>query len=108
MSCSAPPRAGLLPPWVGAQGRGASPLPPLLPPRSDAPSLSCIGGEDSAPPAFLEAAGLVKSRGEAKRLIKEGALSVDGRRCDDALTPLPAGDYVIRLGKKRFLKLNVR
>ncbi len=75
---------------------------------ADAPSLSCIGGEDSAPPAFLEAAGLVKSRGEAKRLIKEGALSVDGRRCDDALTPLPAGDYVIRLGKKRFLKLNVR
>lgn len=37
MSCSAPPHAGLLPPWVGAQGRGASPLPPLLPPRSDAP-----------------------------------------------------------------------
>ena len=75
---------------------------------ADAPSLSCQNGEDSTPPAFLEAAGLVKSRGEAKRLIKEGALSVDGQRCDDALAPLPAGDYVIKLGKKRFLKLNVR
>ena len=75
---------------------------------ADAPSLSCQHGEDSTPPAFLEAAGLVKSRGEAKRLIKEGALSVDGQRCDDALAPLPAGDYVIKLGKKRFLKLNVR
>ena len=46
-------------------------------------------------------------RDRAKRLIKEGALSVDGQRCDDALAPLPAGDYVIKLGKKRFLKLNV-
>ncbi|WP_165070030.1 tyrosine--tRNA ligase [Desulfovibrio sp. ZJ200] len=75
---------------------------------ADAPGLTCEHGEASTPPAFLEAAGLVKSRGEAKRLIKEGALSVDGVRCDDALAPLPAGEYVIKLGKKRFLKLTVQ
>ena len=40
----------------------------------DAPCHTCAQGDDSTPPAFLEAAGLVKSRGEAKRLIKEGAL----------------------------------
>lgn len=74
----------------------------------DAPALCCQSGEESMPPAFLEAAELVKSRGEAKRLIKEGALSIDGKRCDDALAPLPAGEYVVRLGKKRFLKLTVR
>ena len=73
----------------------------------DAPVHTCAHGEDSTPPAFLEAAGLVKSRGEAKRLIKEGALSVDGTRCDDALTPLAPGEYVIKLGKKRFLRLTV-
>ena len=73
----------------------------------DAPSHTCAHGEDSTPPAFLEAAGLVKSRGEAKRLIKEGALSVDGDRCDDALTALAPGEYVIKLGKKRFLRLTV-
>ncbi|WP_302149091.1 tyrosine--tRNA ligase, partial [uncultured Desulfovibrio sp.] len=39
------------------------------------PQYACSSGEASTPPAFLEAAGLVKSRGEAKRLIKEGALS---------------------------------
>ncbi len=74
----------------------------------DAPSLECASGEASTPPAFLEAAGLVKSRGEAKRLIKSGSLSIDGKRCEDAASPLPAGDYVVRLGRKRFLKLTVR
>ena len=74
----------------------------------DMPEHSCTCGEDSTPPVFLEAAGLVKSRGEAKRLMKEGALSVDGERCEDAVTPLTAGEYVVKLGKKRFLKLIVR
>ena len=74
----------------------------------DAPTFTCAHGENSAPSAFLADAGLVKSRGEAKRLIKEGALSIDGQRCDDALSPLAAGEYVIKLGKKRFLRLTVQ
>ena len=74
----------------------------------DMPEHQCACGEDSTPPVFLEAAGLVKSRGEAKRLMKEGALSIDGERCEDAVTPLVAGEYVVKLGKKRFLKLKVR
>lgn len=74
----------------------------------DAPTFACTHGEASAPSAFLADAGLVKSRGEAKRLIKEGALSIDGKRCDDALTPLAAGAYVVKLGKKRFLRLTVQ
>lgn len=73
----------------------------------DMPEHQCQSGDDSTPPAFLEAAGLVKSRGEAKRLMKEGALAIDGQRCEDALSPLPAGEYVVKLGKKRFLKLTV-
>lgn len=74
----------------------------------DAPTYQCSHGEDSTPPAFLEAAGLVKSRGEAKRLMKEGALSIDDTRCDDAVSPLASGEYIIRLGKKRFLRLTVK
>ena len=73
----------------------------------DMPEHQCQSGDDSTPPAFLEAAGLVKSRGEAKRLMKEGALAIDGQRCEDALSSLPAGEYVVKLGKKRFLKLIV-
>ena len=74
----------------------------------DAPTHTCTQGEDSTPPAFLEAAGLVKSRGEAKRLIKEGALSIDDTRCDDSITALNPGSYIIKLGKKRFLRLTVQ
>lgn len=74
----------------------------------DMPEHQCQSGEDSTPPVFLEAAGLVKSRGEAKRLMKEGALAIDGQRFEDAASPLPAGEYVVKLGKKRFLKLIVR
>lgn len=74
----------------------------------DAPVYSCTSGDASVPPVFLEAAGLVKSRGEAKRLIKEGALSINDQRWNDALRPLAPGDYTIRLGKKRFLRLTVR
>ena len=72
------------------------------------PQYACSSGEASTPPGFLEAAGLVKSRGEAKRLIKEGALSIDGQRCDDPLSSLARGSYVVKLGKKRFLKLLVQ
>ncbi len=73
----------------------------------DAPCHQCAEGEESTPPVFLEAAGLVKSRGEARRLIKENALSIDDVRCTDAQSPLAKGEYIIRLGKKRFLRLTV-
>ncbi len=74
----------------------------------DAPCHTCDHGEASTPPVFLEAAGLVKSRGEARRLIKENALSIDDVRCNDAQTALATGSYIIRLGKKRFLRLTVQ
>ncbi|MCL2123262.1 MAG: tyrosine--tRNA ligase [Desulfovibrionaceae bacterium] len=73
----------------------------------DAPAYNCRKGEASTPPAFLEAAGLVKSRSEARRLIKEGALNIDAVRCEDAQTPLAPGAYIVKLGKKRFLRLTV-
>lgn len=75
---------------------------------ADAPAHACDFGEASAPAAVLEAAGLVKSRAEAKRLAREGALAVNGERIADAAAPLAPGEYRIRLGKKRFLKLSVR
>ncbi len=74
----------------------------------DAPCHECQEGEESTPPIFLEAAGLVKSRGEARRLIKENALTINDERCLDAQSPLKAGSYVVKLGKKRFLRLTVR
>ncbi|MDR1360385.1 MAG: tyrosine--tRNA ligase, partial [Deltaproteobacteria bacterium] len=73
----------------------------------DAPEHVCRQGDDSTPPVFLTKAGLTASRGEARRLIAQKALSVDGQLCLDALTPFAPGAYLIKLGKKRFLRLSV-
>ncbi len=74
----------------------------------DAPEYECLEGEASVPPVFLAAAGLVKSRGEARRLMAENALSIDDERCTDAQSPVAKGSYIVRLGKKRFLRLTVK
>ena len=73
----------------------------------DAPTHTCQEGEASSPVIFLTDAGLTGSRGEARRLITQNALSVDDTPCADGATPLPKGEYVIKLGKKRFLRLTV-
>ena len=74
----------------------------------DMPAHACLFGDDSLPPACLEAAGLVESRGEARRLIKQGALSVNGERWADAAAPFPKGELVVKLGKKRFARIIVQ
>ncbi|MDR0816255.1 MAG: tyrosine--tRNA ligase [Desulfovibrio sp.] len=74
----------------------------------DLPVLVCENEDETTPPALLAAAGLVKSRSAARRLVREGALSVNGKRWNDEASPLPSGEHVIKLGKKRFLRLVVR
>jgi tyrosyl-tRNA synthetase len=73
----------------------------------DAPEYRCAEGEDSAPPAFLAASGLAPSKSEARRLIAQKALHVNGAALLDGIAPLPKGNYNIKLGKKRFLRLTV-
>ena len=64
----------------------------------DMPEHQADKGDDSKPVNFLEASGLCASRGEARRLIKQGALSIEGEKVSDGETPLEAGEYVIKLG----------
>ncbi len=74
----------------------------------DAPTHICASGEGSTPVVFLTDAGLTASRGEARRLIAQNALSIDDTVHTDGAAPLPAGEYVIKLGKKRFRRLTVQ
>ncbi|MDQ6979698.1 MAG: tyrosine--tRNA ligase [Mariprofundaceae bacterium] len=56
----------------------------------------------------LTRSGLTASNGEAMRLIKQGALSLDGERVNDKDTRLHAHTSVlIKLGKRRFLQLDL-
>ena len=51
-------------------------------------------------------AGLTKSKGEARRLIKQDAVKLDGAVCKDINQKLHAGkESVIKVGKRRFLKV---
>jgi len=56
----------------------------------------------------LTQAGLTQSNGEAVRLIKQGALSIDGEKIGDKDYQLQTGGpYLIKLGKRRFVNLTV-
>jgi tyrosyl-tRNA synthetase len=57
----------------------------------------------------LADAGLTASNGEAIRLIRQNALTVDGEKVTDKDFRLqPGGPYLIKLGKRKFLSLTVR
>jgi tyrosyl-tRNA synthetase len=51
---------------------------------------------------------LCPSRGEAKRLIRQGGVHLDGARIDDIALKLelkPGKEYIMKIGKRRFYKL---
>ncbi len=55
---------------------------------------------------LLSDLSLVKSRGEARRLIEQGGVSVDGQRADSPQMELPAGvgrRYRLKVGKRVFV-----
>ncbi|MGM0576811.1 MAG: tyrosine--tRNA ligase [Myxococcota bacterium] len=56
----------------------------------------------------LREAGLVKSGGEARRMLKQGAVSVDDERVTAKDHRLAAGgSYVVKVGKKRWAEIEV-
>ena len=73
----------------------------------DMPCVAIGPGDENSAPAILEKAGAVASRGEARRLIRQGALTVNDARWSEETAPLPAGEHVLKLGKKRFIKVLV-
>src|SRR5208283_3120102 len=56
-------------------------------------------------PQIMKSSGLVTSTGEALRLIKQGAVSVDGLKVDDPGIKILNGIHLIRAGKRKFLRI---
>lgn len=56
----------------------------------------------------LEHASVIRSRTDGRRLVEQGAVSVDGSRADDALGQIAVGSHLIRVGKRRYVRLHVR
>ncbi len=56
-------------------------------------------------PKVLKEAGLVHSTSEARRLIKQGAVSLQGEKVRQEEVDRPSHGTVLKVGKRRFLKL---
>jgi len=57
--------------------------------------------------ALLKASGLAASSGEGNRLIDGAGVRVDGAVVSDKGLKLPAGTYVLQVGKRKFVKLTL-
>lgn len=56
--------------------------------------------------ALLTATQLASSKGEARRLVEQGGVSIDGEKVTDVNAPLPKKkEFIVKVGKRRFLKI---
>lgn len=56
----------------------------------------------------IKGSNLTSSTGEAIRMIKQGAVKIDGERISDSKLQLPAGKtYVIQVGKRKFARVTI-
>ncbi len=55
----------------------------------------------------MKQSGLCPSTSEALRLIKQGGLSIDEQKVTDQNLKLTRGPYLFKVGKRRFMRLNV-
>ncbi len=56
---------------------------------------------------ILERLGITRSRSEARRLVAQGAVEVDGALIGDPTLRLAAGAYRIKVGKRRFARVRL-
>ncbi|MGI9304882.1 MAG: tyrosine--tRNA ligase [Gammaproteobacteria bacterium] len=75
----------------------------------DIPEVTVAAPEGGlALPNLLKEAGLVSSTSEAIRMIKQGAVRIDGERIGDSKPRLKAGSrHVVQVGKRRFGRVTV-
>ena len=70
-------------------------------------------GFDGAEPAWIiqvmRECGFASSNGEARRLLAQGAVSLDGERItsDEAMVPNDRNERILKVGKRRFARVKV-
>jgi len=72
-------------------------LPPDMPTRE-------MDGPVNVVDLIFEA-GMARSKSDARRLVKQGAVRLDGEQVTDIETLVEPGDVVLQVGKRRFLQL---
>jgi tyrosyl-tRNA synthetase len=82
------------------QRRAAGGVPDVIPEHSMSGAPLAIG-------AVLKQAGLVPSTSEALRMVEQGGVRVDGTSISDKGLKLPAGVYVLQVGKRKFARVTL-
>ncbi|MBI5695509.1 MAG: tyrosine--tRNA ligase [Nitrospirae bacterium] len=73
---------------------------------ADIPEVPLVWEGDTMPVAKVMAmAGVAASVGEGKRLIKQGGVELDGVRQVDPEARIPAGEYLIKAGKRKYVRV---
>jgi tyrosyl-tRNA synthetase len=76
----------------------------------EAPVKNVAAGAPQMIKALLMALGLAISLSEAERLVKQGAVEIDGQRVDDPRKEIDLSkprDFLLRAGKKKFVRVVV-
>lgn len=74
----------------------------------DMPELQLPAEEEISLIKLVVEAGFAASNGEARRLIKQGAVRINDEKYRDIKsTILPQSDMILRVGKRRFMKIKV-
>jgi len=55
----------------------------------------------------LREAGLAASGAEAQRNVEQGGVRIDGGKIEDKALQLPAGTYVVQVGKRKFARITL-
>ena len=80
-----------------------------LPDEIEERSVAREPGTDSVPLAkTLAQLGLASSGSEARRLIGQGGVSVEGERVSDPNAKLRAGVHLLKVGKRKFTRVTVK
>ena len=80
-----------------------------LPDEIEQKEVSREAGAEAVPLAkTLAQLGLAASGSEARRLIAQGGVSVEGERVTDPNAKLPAGVHLLKVGKRKFIRVTVK
>ncbi|MGC9364094.1 MAG: tyrosine--tRNA ligase [Fidelibacterota bacterium] len=74
----------------------------------DMDELIIDGNDDRMLVKILADHAVVSSNGEGRRLIKQGAVKVNDEKITDVNYCLTNGEYIVKVGKRRFVKIIVR
>jgi tyrosyl-tRNA synthetase len=76
--------------------------------RADVPPFVSFGVPSYTVPYIMVATGTAATTSEARRLINQGAVKVDGEKVTDVnLNLSPGGPYLLQVGKRRFKKVTL-